>query len=60
MTLPIPLEIIQKESEIPQKIAQISETDQDKAIHYLRRWAIDKEPITTIYNEITKELGGAS
>jgi len=55
--LPIPMDIIRKSMEIPEKIAELSYKDESLAIKYMRIWGERKQPITILYEKITKELG---
>lgn len=52
--LPIDMDIVKKRSEIPQKIANISYFDKDKAIHYLRIWGKGHTPITELHKELSE------
>lgn len=57
-TLPIPIEILQKDYEIPKKIVAIGKVDKDAALEYLERWAVKKDPTTVLYREVTNFLEG--
>jgi len=54
--LPIDPAILMKKMEIPEKIAQLSYIDSEKAIKYMRIWGERKMPITPLYDELNKEL----
>jgi len=54
--LPIDPKILFKQMEIPEKIAQLSYIDLEKAIKYMRIWGEKKMPITPLYDELNEEL----
>lgn len=51
----IDMDIVQKRSEIPKKIAKISYVDKEKAIHFLRLWGEGKVAITELHNDLSQE-----
>jgi hypothetical protein len=56
MTLPIDLDLLQKRKAIPEKLAQLSYANPEKAIQLLRKWGEKQVPITPLYEEISQAL----
>jgi hypothetical protein len=56
MTLPLDLDLLQKRREIPEKLAQLSYMDPEKAIQLLRKWGEKQVPIAPLYEEIIQAL----
>lgn len=56
MKLPIDMDLVQKNIEIPKKIAELSYKDEKKAIHYLRIYGEKKLPISELYSKLSEEV----
>ncbi|WP_078428799.1 hypothetical protein [Alkalihalobacterium alkalinitrilicum] len=54
--LPIPVEILEKRSMIPMKLAELSYNNPDKAIELLRVWGEKRMPITPLFDEIMDQF----
>lgn len=54
---PIDPVIIQKHAAIPGLIAELSYIDEGSAIDYMRVWGEKKKPISTMFEELSSELG---
>lgn len=54
--LPIDLDLLRKRMAIPAKIAELSYTNQNEAIKYLRIWGEKKMPVTDLFNELSSLL----
>lgn len=52
MPLPISLDLLKMHEEIPEKLAELSYRDPDKAIVLLRKFGEDKAPISELHKEI--------
>ncbi|MFD2046046.1 hypothetical protein ACFSTA_12350 [Ornithinibacillus salinisoli] len=53
MPLPIDLDLLKKREEIPEKLAELSYGNAEKAILLLRKWGERKSPITVLHKEIS-------
>lgn len=56
LNLPIEPEILRKRMAIPAMIAELSYTDQDEGIKYLRIWGEKKMPVTELFEQLTGAL----
>lgn len=60
VNLPIDLVILEKDSEIPTLISQLSYVDEQKAIEYVRIWGEKRMPITPLHAALSKEIANGS
>jgi len=56
MKLPINMNLIEKEIEIPDLLAKLTYKNEDLAIGYMRLWGEKKMTISEIHKKLTDEL----